>query len=362
MRNKRENSLYQNKLLRIHDHQFNTIKLRKQESTFSKLDNSLSFLLKLTPFTPVLGGVILLRYLYYIDKPELFMSSITSLNGLIAILLMGLLILFAITIVMVAPGTLTSYALKERENKIRIIWEPSFWRVSAPFFTFPVLLWVLGLFGGSFLPYLISLIVYLLSLWSLSPHLDAGTTDIKWWRINMAIVTPKNAGKNFELLLLAATMWLAVVFCSFPMLIFMSVAKTTGIQIFLVLSYQLIAVLLALLLWKIKEFKVAVFIIIITFCIAAVFMSDPILSGTAKLLGVRHDEAQWYWISNNKIVAILPPNMLRSKDGNYIFAATPFSYGDIKVVCTFRDKKIVLQECSTLDKSDVLLSSFTPKQ
>jgi hypothetical protein len=65
-------------------------------------------------------------------------------------------------------------------------------------------------------------------------------------------------------------------------------------------------------------------------------------------------------VDSKKTQAVLPENIPRSADGNYVFAATPFMFGENVVICNSENAKIIIGECVTLDRSEVRLSGKDP--
>lgn len=362
--------------MRLHDFQSRKVEQNKLNSMLDMLDKLLSIFVKLTPFAPVLGGVVLLRYLYIIGKPELFMSSIGSLNGLIAILLVGILALAVFTLELVMPIALLTYVFKERSKKSS--WHPLHLTTFIPFLIFPPFMYVLGLLNNSnyFLIVLI-FFVYVASVCALAPNfatiknwLCRGWAEAK--KINpcrsskqeeIELINPtENAEQTNNLFLLAGLMWLAVMLCATPMLIIIKTAAATeNSEIPLAFAFQFIVVVFALMLWKRSDWKAITFVIGTISFLTVIYLNEPLLSGTARLAGIRHNEARWYLITDKKALSILPAGMQCSPDGNYIFAASPFSFGGDKVLCSSKDKQIVFEECAVFAQSEVRLSGLLPE-
>lgn len=338
-----------------------------KSTSAEKVNNVFTLILKLSPLAPFLGALALLRYLHIIGKPELFMTSISSLDGLIAILLMGLITLLSITVVFIASPALLAHVVKERSTEAS--WQPSLGKAFAPFIAFPVFIYLTGNDGVNLT--LAMGFIYLLSLRFLSyqtAEITKGILNSKSW--NQKISWSKQQFlADFQLIQLAVIFWLAVVFCCFPILVLMSITKSLSevTQISAVIIYVICVVPFALALSKMKNWWFPLTSLGVLIVFLAYSFDAQILSGATRLLGIRHDEAQWYWIADEKIKPILPASMC-IKDDHFAFAATPFAYGEKivlcakenKVICPNKDKEVLLEECVTLERSDVKLSGRTP--
>lgn len=325
-----------------------------------KADEIAGLLLKLMPLSPVLGGSILLLYLHNISRPELFMSSIASLYGLVALFLGGALVLFAFSLTFIAPWGILSYVLMERGK--HGVWKASIWRVTATFSAFPFLVLVIATLGalGTFETYTVMGIVFLLSMFSLLPFDNSEVRVEKCGLIEKSKNFLVQKGWIFPL---SGGMCIAALFCSFPIVVLVTLVDSEVIQIVLVMGYAIFSAFMGFALAKIKDWKVwAVFGGTVSF-VVIIYMNGPVLSGAAKLLGIRHDDARWYlMVDSKKTQAVLLEDIPRSPDGNYILAATPFSFGENVVICNSKDSKIVTGECVTLDHSEVRLSGKDPSK
>lgn len=309
--------------MRLHDLQSGKLEQDKLNSMLDIPDKLLSILLKLTAFAPVLGGIFLFLYLHRIHKPELFMSSIGSLNELIALLLAGFLVLAVFTLALVMPILLLTHVFKERSKNST--WKPIRYTAFIPFLIFPILLYILGLLNNSYSDYFLIVfifIVYLASVWALAQNI---ATNQNWlyrgWatakkitpcRSNkqkeIELINPaENAEKTSDVFLLAGLMLVAVLLCTSPMLIIIKIAGTTGVsEILPVFAFQFIVVIYARMLWKRSDWKAIAFVIGTISILTVIYLNEPLLSGSARIAGIRHDEALYYLITDKKALSILP--------------------------------------------------------
>lgn len=304
------------------------------------------------------------------------MSSIGSLNGLIALLLAGLLVLAVFTLALVMPIVLLTYVFKERSKNST--WNPIRLTAFIPFLIFPVLLYILGLLNNSDTFFILLIfIVYVASVRALAPNFETIKNSLCKVRATAKELNPcksskqekieitnptKNAEKTSDVFLLAGLMLIAVLLCALPMLIIIKTAGATGIyEIPLALVLQVITVGFALILWKQNDWKAIAFVIGIVSILTVFYLNEPLLSGSARIAGIRHDKARWYLITDKKALSVLPAGMQCSPDGNYIFAASSYSFGENIVLCPSKENKIAIDECVNLTKPEVRLSALTPE-
>lgn len=330
------------------------VKRNAYSATIRAADEIAGLLLKLLPLFPVLGGAILLQYLHNINRPELFISSIASPYGLVALFLGGALVLLVFVLTFIAPWGILSYVLMERGK--HGLWKASTFKVMLTFSAFPALVMMSAMFGVS-MPsktYIAMGVVYLFSLLSLLPF---SKSEGKEERMGVFERFEMSLEQNKAIFPLSIIMWLAALLCSFPIVVLVKLVDDEVIQILLMMGYVIFSAFLGIGLSKVRDWKVWTILGGAVLLIVILYMNDPVLSGAAKFLGIRHDDARWYSMTDSKKTqAVLPESIHRSVDGNYILAATPFSFGENVVICNSEESKIMIAECATLERSEVRLS------
>lgn len=338
-------------------------RLSKQKCTcMDNTDKIFSILTKATVFAPVLGGGLLLRYLYSIGKPSLFMPSVSSLNGFFALVLGGILACFAFTFLLLLPYWIARLAFHEHTKFFPSVVIPRF-RILFLFLAFPVmfLAYVYQAITGSLL-FVAVLISSLIVLFPIEQYSSATQSLKGKWNSIFACVT--------NLLYPLALLVLAVFILVFPYRVILNFSTSRGVEewiiIILLILWSFLTSAMLVMQFRSKDWKIEGRI----FGIAALFMllyfHLDISVGAAKILSIRNENKEWYWAENIKKIKPILPNSLCQfsyEKGAYIYAAKQFLFGNTIVLCTTgsanpckdnsKDEKITLDHCAILDSSEV---------
>lgn len=309
----------------------------------------------------ILGGILLLRYLYLIEKPSLFLGSIGSANGLLAVSLAGAVVLLIFGFVFYFPILLAGYALHECHGgylffKLLLLFV-GFWGVV-------IFLPVSGLLSNFTRPeitYIEAIILFIGVIFFLFSYTKYNfKTAIK---------------EGFIIRVLA--LWGAVLITAFPMLF---VIKNIDLKledyeiVFVLLLYLFVVVAFSIAHSQAEDWRFGATLVLFFMILITLYSSLPWLV-TAKLVGIRNELKEWYWSEDaKKILSVLPPQITKLVVGKgvYIYAATAFAYMDTKVICAniadsdpwendiSARRQIDLKQCVILDKSEIRLSGQYP--
>lgn len=128
------------------------ISKRKNAEKLSWLDSTdktLSVVIKITFFAPMFGGALLLRYLIHIGKPNLFMPAVSSLNGLVALLVGSILVCLVIAISLLMPYWVARFVFHEHMKLFPTASVPRI-RILLLFLSFPAMLVASSFWGINF--------------------------------------------------------------------------------------------------------------------------------------------------------------------------------------------------------------------
>lgn len=152
--------------------------------------------------------------------------------------------------------------------------------------------------------------------------------------------------------------WFGALALSLPMSEILKLAGGDGLTQWLSMIVYVVVVLLAAIYvnkvgWKLFSIIVLALIVMLLFR-----ANDYMVSGAAKVLGMRHDDLRWYWV-DSKIIPTFSEITVGKKDGDdkgcYLKAMTPFSAADIHILCKDKEQPDRANCILAFDKSDAKL-------
>jgi hypothetical protein len=367
-------------------------RLSKQKCT--RLDNTdkiFSILIKANVFAPVLGGGLLLRYLYSIGKPSLFMPSVSSLNGFFALLLGGILSCFAFTFLLLLPYWIARLAFHEHTKIFPSAVIPRF-RILFLFLAFPVMFIAYAYETIPGLLLFVSILIFSLIVLFPIEQYSSATQPLKGWRSITSLIenhlkrvwrSITSLKSNFlkgvwhgiclyitnhlyPLVLLVPAVFILVL----PYHVILNLSTSRGVEEWIIISllilWSFLTSAMLVMQFRSKDWKSEgrIFGIIALFML--LYFHLDISVGAAKILSIRNENKEWYWVDNIKKIKPILPNSLCQfsyEEGAYIYAAKQFMFGNTIVLCTTgsanpckdnsKDEKTTLDHCAILDSSEV---------